>query len=256
MNKFWMLRSFSLLVLLSLFSCSRQLSEPVVQPQHYEIGPVIDTSAGGDVVEDMRTTIAPYAAALSKSMNRVIGEVALPLTKGRPESTLGNWTADLLEQAATDLFPNKQIAFAVQNYGGLRVAEIGTGPLTVSEMYELMPFDNELVVVKVTGGELRQFVEHTLADGGWPVSHGLSVVESTRGLFDIFVRGEPLSTKQTYYIAVPDYVASGGDNASMLVEKQQYPSGRMIRDLLIEYAEKSTIPISATSDGSRIKFAQ
>jgi 2',3'-cyclic-nucleotide 2'-phosphodiesterase (5'-nucleotidase family) len=227
-----------------------------VQPQHYEIGALIDTSAGGNLVDEMRATIAPYAAALSESMNRVIGQVALPLTKGRPESTLGNWTADLLEQAATDLFPDKVIAFAVQNYGGLRVVEIGTGPLTVSELYELMPFDNELVVVKVTGSELRQFVEHTLADGGWPVSQGLSVVESTKGLFDISIRGEPLATEQTYYLAVPDYVARGGDNSAMLVEKQQYPSGRMIRDLLIEYAEKSTTPISATSDGSRIKFAQ
>ena len=106
---------------------------------------------------------------------RLPPEVGLPLTKGRPESSLGNWTADLLLAAARDLFPGYAIAFAVQNYGGLRLSEIGTGPLTVSELYELMPFDNELVLVELGGATLRAFIDHTLADGGWPVSEGLSV---------------------------------------------------------------------------------
>jgi len=245
-----------LIILLLLGSCNRPLTGLVVQPQYYGITESIDTSAGGPTVAEMRATIAPYSAQLAEKMNRVIGEVALPLTKGRPESTLGNWTADLLERAATDLFPELEIAFAVQNYGGLRIAEIGTGPLIVSEIYELMPFDNQLVVVEVTAAELRDFVEHTLADGGWPVSEGLSVVESTRGTFDITVQGAPLGETGTYYLAVPDYVAGGGDNAAMLVGKRRYESGRMIRDLLIEYAEQDPTPISVATDGKRIKFAQ
>lgn len=247
--------SLCLLVLATL-SCNRQLSEPVVQPQHYAITDALEPTDDGASIEQMRTTIAPYAEQLEERMNRVVGQVALPLTKGRPESSLGNWMADLLEAAAGEAFPDRETAFAVQNYGGIRVSEIGPGPLLVSELYELMPFDNQLVLVELSGGDVRAFVEHTLADGGWPVSRGLSVVERTTGHFDIEVQGTPLEEAATYYVALPDYVANGGDDSAMLVGKPQQSSNRMIRDLLIEYAEKDAAPISVTANGSRIKFAQ
>ena len=105
----------------------------------------------------------------------------------------------------------------------------------------------------MNGEELVAFVDHTLADGGWPVSEGLSAVRSA-GTVTVRIDGAPVDPAATYYIAVPDYVANGGNDAAMLVGKRQFPSGRMIRDLLIEYAGKSTAPIEVVPDGSRIQI--
>lgn len=243
--------SFVALSLLLLLSCGSQPGAPLVQPQRYEIDSVLDTATVSENV--MAATIAPYRDQLAERMNRQLAVVATPLLKGRPESSLGNWTADLLKQAATDLFPDLKIAFAVQNYGGLRVGEIGAGPLIVSEIYELMPFDNELVVMALTGTQVRAFVTHTLNDGGWPVSDGLSVVQSQNGI-DIRIDAAELQEEKTYYVALPDYVANGGNDASMLATLPQLPSSRLIRDLLIEYAERSSGPISVVTDGSRINL--
>lgn len=242
-----------LAVLLVCLSCHRPLGGPRLDPTLYTITVATDTLAPSAATERMTQTIGPYAEQLEGVMGRVLAEVAAPLVKGRPESSLGNWTGDLLAQAAADLFPDYPVAFAVQNYGGLRVSEIGTGPLLVAEMYELMPFDNELVLVEVTGRELHAFVNHLLLDGGWPVSANLSVVSRGQEV-TVRIGGRPLDPAATYYVAVPDYVANGGNDADMLVGKKQIASGRMIRDLLIDYAGRSTTPISVVADGSRIKI--
>ncbi|THH41508.1 5'-nucleotidase C-terminal domain-containing protein [Neolewinella litorea] len=245
-----------LLAIISVLTlaCGRPLTDPVTSPRLYEITPDVERDSSAEI-QRMAATIAPYSARLETVMNRILAEVAVPLTKAQPESSLGNWTADLTLAAARDLFPEVDIAFAVQNYGGLRVNEIGTGPLLVSEMYELMPFDNELVVVEVTGAELEEFVAHTLSDGGWPVSEGLSAVRNG-GMVTVRVNGQPVDPGAIYHIAMPDYVANGGSDSAMLVGKRQMASGRLVRDLLIEYAGRHQTPIHVVPDGSRIKIEQ
>lgn len=235
-----------------LGGCGRPLTDPVTTPRLYEVTPAIAVDST-PVIREMAATIAPYAARLDTVMDRILAEVAVPLVKGRPESSLGNWTADLMLAAAEELYPDLDIAFAVQNYGGLRVSEIGTGPLLVSELYELMPFDNELVVVELTGAELLAFVEHTLSDGGWPVSRGLSV-RREKGTVTVRIKGQAVDPDRRYYVAAPDYVANGGDDSAMLEGKRQFGSGRLVRDLLIEYAARDRTPIHVVPDGSRIKL--
>ncbi len=207
----------SALTLLALAGgCRSTVGPAVVQPQFYAITGQQSDSSAAVQSQAIAATIAPYSAQLAERMNRVLADVSLPLTKGQPESSLGNWTADVLLAAARDLFVDYPVAFAVQNYGGLRLSEIGTGPLTVSELYELMPFDNELVLVELDGATLQAFIAHMLADGGWPVSEGLSI--SRRGVqTTILVQGHPIDPGTTYYVAAPDYVANGGDDAAMLV---------------------------------------
>ena len=246
-------RMLPLVALLTALSCGRPLTPPVTQPQFYAIteATVVDSSA--TAVAEMEATIAPYRAELETVMNRVLADIAVPLTKGQPESSLGNWTSDLVLAAARDLFPDRHVSFAVQNYGGLRVAEIAAGPLIVSEVFELMPFDNELVLVELTGEELLAFVAHTLSDGGWPVSEGLEAVREN-GTVTVRVEGRPVDPAATYYVAVPDYVANGGSDSFMLVGKPQYGSGHKIRDLLIDYAGRATAPIEVRSEGRRVKL--
>lgn len=235
------------------FGCRAPLSAPSVQPHFYTITDQQDKKEAGPQVQKMLETIAPYKAQLDEKMNRQLAVVETPLKKGQPESTLGNWAADLLARAAEATYPDRDIAFATMNQGGIRVSEIGTGPLIVSEIYEMMPFDNELVLMTLTGEELTQFIGHIASSGGWPVSDGLSVTEQAGGL-TIRIGGQPLNPTANYYVALPDYVAGGGSDSSMLPGKPREDSGLLIRDLLVTYASQSTGPINIKTEGKRMKL--
>ncbi|WP_020571821.1 5'-nucleotidase C-terminal domain-containing protein [Neolewinella persica] len=240
-------------LLLLGFGCRAPLSSPTVQPRFYSVSDKLEADQAGPQVQRMVSTIAPYKAQLDDKMNRQLATVKTPLKKGQPESTLGNWVADLFAQAAAGSFPDRNIVFATLNQGGIRVGEIGTGPLLVSEIYELMPFDNELVLMELNGKVFKEFISHIANDGGWPVSAGLSVISSGSGL-DVKIGGKAIDPNQVYTIALPDYVANGGSNTSMLKELPKIKSGLLIRDLLIEYAEKITDPISIKVEGKRMKL--
>ena len=242
-----------LLTCLLAGACSPRIGQAVVQPQFYAIDAELRVPDSVGTAATVAKTIDPYRDQLTASMEETVAELATPLVKGQPESTMGNWTADVLRDAAHDLFPDYPIAFSVQNYGGLRIAEVPAGPLRVGTIYEMMPFDNELVLVAAPGKVVTEFVNHLLNDGGWPVSSELSA-ERTAGKTRITLSGEPVDASKTYYLAVPDYVANGGSDASMLAGLPQVASGRMIRDLLIDYARRSVEPIRATADGRRINL--
>lgn len=235
------------------FGCKAPLYSPTVEPRYYKVTDKIEANEAGPQVQKMVETIAPYKAQLDAKMNRVLATVKTPLKKGAPESTLGNWSADLLAEAAVANYPDRDIAFATMNQGGMRVSEIGVGPLIVSEIYELMPFDNTLVLMDLSGKELREFISHIVNSGGWPVSSGLSVQTKPTGL-SMLVQGSPINPEQQYTIALPDYVAGGGSGSTMLKGKARTESGLMIRDLLVEYAGKITEPIDVRVEMKRMRI--
>jgi 2',3'-cyclic-nucleotide 2'-phosphodiesterase (5'-nucleotidase family) len=189
---------------------------------------------------------------LDSKMNRQLSTIKTPLVKGSPESNLGNWMADVMMQAAKDYYPDKEIAFAATNSGGIRVQEIGTGPLLVSEIYELMPFDNTLLLVQLSGKEVKAFLAHIASSGGWPVSEEL-VVKQAGGKMKAKISGEEILPNKMYYVATIDYVANGGSGSTMLKGKPQLECGQFLRDVLIKYAEKSPV-IDVVSQGKRMRL--
>ena len=240
-------------LLLLGFGCRAPLSSPTVQARFYPVSHKLGANEASTQVQSMVSTIAPYKAQLDSKMNRQLATVKTPLKKGQPESTLGNWVADLFAQAAAGSYPDRDIVFATLNQGGIRVSGIGTGPLIVSEIYELMPFDNELVLMELNGKVLKEFISHIANNGGWPVSASLAVKSTGSGL-DIKVGGKAIDPNKIYTVALPDYVANGGSGTSMLKKLPKIKSGLLVRDLLIEYADKLTAPISVKVEGKRMKL--
>ncbi len=238
----------SLLLLGLLASCTTYQQPSSVRDGTKNIGPEISTgsSASASIVA---ATISPYQSQLQAQMRKVIGQVPETMKKGSPESSLGNWLADLLQAAAPSYFPDLEIAFSVQNSGGIRVPELVAGPLETGEIYELMPFDNILVVVEANGFIVQEFIQHMAADGGWPVSKELRYRIKGKEAVEISIGGEALQLNRNYYIAMPDYVANGGSDASMLSDRKQLNSGRFLRDIIIEHTSQSAQPVQGILDG-------
>lgn len=249
MNLFLRLSSILLfIVAISSSSCQSYYQASKTENLSRPINPEIDTK-GSSTANEVASIIDPYQEKLVAKMEEVIAQNPITMEKAQPESRLGNWVAGLTYIAGKEAFPNLDIAFAVQNYGGIRVKALAAGPVTVGEIYELMPFDNELVAVELNGFVLQEFIDHMAADGGWPISEQLRFRIEADKAVDVSIQGEPIAFNRNYIIVLPDYVANGGSDSKMLIDRQQYPSGQLIRDLLIDYTRKIEGPIKVKLDG-------
>ena len=119
-----------------LSSC---ISQFIVDHKYNEIIPVKSES---DSITN--TIILPYRLGIDSIMNEVLCVSDLEMTKGRPESILGNFVSDLcLEQ-----FSN-QADICIMNTGGLRNI-LPKGEITRGDIYKLISFENELVILELT----------------------------------------------------------------------------------------------------------
>ena len=221
----------SLLVLifcLSANSCKRVLHKSSTNYTPYQIegnSPLIDKE-----IEEM---IRPYKTDLDLVMNEVIGECMQDMPKSKPESLLGNWMADAIHEHAEEAL-GKEISFAVQNYGGIRIPKVSKGPITKGKIFELMPFDNKIVVLNLDGKQLEDFIMHMAMSNGWPVSHALRA-NYINGSLEAKIKGEPLDYEKKYLVAVPDYIANGGSDCDFLVGTEREIVDSLIRDVLVDY---------------------
>lgn len=200
--------------------------------------------------EEITALIAPYKEEVDKEMNEVLGNVPIDLTKRKPESTLGNWYSD----AMLDIAAKKGYSadFSISNYGGLRIPQVTAGPLTMGELFELCPFDNLLVIVEMKGDIVDSLLQQTAETEGWPVSKGIKMVISDKKMVQCTIQGVPLSYTATYKVAMPDYVANGGDGLKVLITQKRVQTAILIRDMLIEYARDATASgkeITSSIDG-------
>lgn len=192
--------------------------------------------------------IAPYKEQLAEEMNAPIGTVAVTLTKAQPESTLGNWAADVV-QAQAEQYSKQQVDFTVLNYGGLRIPSLPKGDLPKGKIYELMPFDNYIVLVKMKGSELDALFNHIATKGGWPVSGAVRLMIEQGKATQCLINSEKIEADKEYYVATNDYLAKGGDQCSFFVDKEKIKTGVLIRDAMLEYIKKNEAPINATIEG-------
>jgi len=192
--------------------------------------------------------IAPYKQKLDAQMNEVIGEAENTLTKELPDGTLGNLVADACLLYAQN--NNAKADFCVLNSGGVRIPNIQQGPITIGKIYELMPFDNMIEVVELGGYACKELFTWIAKWKGAPVS-GIELTLANGEATNVKIKGEPFNESKTYFVATTDYVANGGDGATMFAKGKRNSSNYKLRDAIIDYV-KNKQTIKADNNG-RIK---
>ncbi len=180
---------------------------------------------------------APYKKQLEVEMNRVVGRTAVSLTKPSeaPETLLGNFFADVLLAQARKQVLDAEFAFGTK--GGLRI-ELNQGPITIGNLFELMPFENEIVVLELTGEKVQQLAQFIAATGGQPVS-GIRMEIENGIATNIRIGGKPIGPNQTYKLVTYDYLANGGDNSRGLDDPINRTNlGIKVREALIDYVSE------------------
>lgn len=224
----------TLLLLLTLLFTSC-----VATKQHIADADVTYLRANEDVNSnnpEMDKMIASYRNQMEDEMNIVLGEMPETIRKSRPHSALSNWFCDG-QLVMSNKYSDKPVDFAVQNYGGFRIPSIPKGPVTKRHIFELMPFDNKLVIIELDGKMVQRFADHMAEDNGWPISKGFTFTIKDNKAIDVQVGGQKIELYKTYRVGVPDYVANGGGGCSFLKEIPQLDTGKFIREIIIEYLE-------------------
>jgi 2',3'-cyclic-nucleotide 2'-phosphodiesterase (5'-nucleotidase family) len=181
----------------------------------------------------IQSMLEPYQAEVNRKMNDVVGYATSAMDKKQPESTLGNFMADAMLIMAREKY-QVPVDAAVMNYGGIRLTQLPAGDVPRGKIFELMPFDNLLILQKIKGDVLQQFLNLTASKGGWPLA-GITMQIRDRKAVNVMVGGKPLDPAVTYTLANSDFVANGGDNADMLRAVPQIINGYLVRDAYFDY---------------------
>ena len=182
------------------------------------------------------TFLKPYSDSVNNSMNGVVGIAEISLDKKQPESTLGNFMVDAFYTMAKEKY-NTEVDGAFVNFGGIRLTQLPAGNVTRGKVFELMPFDNLLILQKLKGDALQQLLDLTAGKGGWPTA-GISMQIKDKKAINVLIGGKPLDPNKTYTIVNSDFIANGGDNADMLRPVPQITNGYLMRDAIFDYINK------------------
>lgn len=215
----------SLFLLLLLISCKNTNHYVGTHIHKYEI-------QSTDEDQKVESLIFPYKLEVDKEMNEVIGQLEVDLVKRSPNGSMGYWLGDLLLEEA-ERMSGEDFDFAIHNSGGVRKNLKSKGAFQVKDAFEIMPFDNNLVVVDVPGDTVKVFVQHMANANGWPQSKELRYTLKDGDAFDVLVDGEEIASDKTYRIVMPDYVANGGNRCYFLVDLPKKDFEIPIREVII-----------------------
>lgn len=192
---------------------------------------------------DVEALIKPYRDQLQKEMNTVIGQAATDMTRGTPEGLLGDFVSDVIRETANHFQP---VDCAITNNGGLR-APVYKGDIKIENMFQLMPFENRIVIARFSGPTFQKLIAEIVSSGGCPVS-GLTIV-SRNGTIEAYVGKEKVDGHRDYTVATIDYLMDGGGNLHAMWEgKVIKDTGVLLREALIDYVRKHHV-INQKIDG-------
>jgi len=217
------------LTCLIFFSCSKVIHIANTSPASVKLEETSTIEPDAEIA----SMIKGYSEELDKEMNQVIGIGAKDLIKEKPESPLGNWMADIIHKKS-EAYYGKPIDMALVNYGGIRIPSLPQGEITKRTMFELMPFDNMLVVLHVDAETMRELFERMAGYGGWPISHQVKYIINDGKPENVTIHGKPLDKNKIYTIAMSDFIADGGDKCFFFKDKKRDMLGKLFRDALIE----------------------
>lgn len=202
--------------------------------------------------------VKPYKAKMDSIMNDVLVVSEQPLTKGLPESTLGDFTSDAVLKKTNDNYKpsdNKMVDICLLNNGGLR-SELPKGSITRGHAFSLMPFENSIVVLTLSGEKTKQLFEYLVENNGAPFA-GARVRAKGKKIIEIKINGQDFDVTKTYKVTTSDYLASGGDKYNFFkdaikTETLNYKLRDAIIDYMIEQNKKGN-SLKVAIDG-RIKY--
>jgi 2',3'-cyclic-nucleotide 2'-phosphodiesterase/3'-nucleotidase len=190
-----------------------------------------------DIIADEVTEVLykEYETKMAPVLNEKVGIATAEFEHGGLNvSTLGLWVCEVMaEKAGTQI--------GLQNGGGLRRTLLA-GDITMGDLYEVMPYDNQVVKLDLPGKDLKAAIENGLlnpniGDGSFS---GLNVVYNSEAEFGSrlialsLTDGTPIVDDEYYSVAINDFILTGGDKYDFSNAINVVDTFVPIRDVLVE----------------------
>ncbi|WP_187261020.1 5'-nucleotidase C-terminal domain-containing protein [Pontibacter beigongshangensis] len=186
----------------------------------------------------VETTIAPYRERVTAQMSEVIGYSEAELTKGEYQSPLGNFVVDLLLEESRELY-GQPIDMAVATNGGFR-SPIPEGKVTMGNAFELMPFENELVVLTLDGPTVQELFDFAASTRIAPMANATYTALDGKAS-NITINGKAFDPARHYTVLTSDYLANGGDHMTMFSKALKTEKvGMLMRDAIVRHIRELT----------------
>lgn len=229
---------FAIIILLSVTSCQQKVSGRLTNHELL----TIDNNVGED--SSMLALIKPYRDTLNLLMDEVIGYNEAFMRSEKPESPLSNFVADLVLEAGVTFLAESGISgsevMSVINVRGLR-APLLQGNVTMRNAFEVMPFENQMTLVKLNGMQLKRLFVHITKSQGDGIS-GAAFTMAGENAENITVGGKPVTDNTEYWVVTSDYLANGGDGYDVFQESEHIlTADAKIRDLIIAHIKSLQI---------------
>ena len=227
------------LTFVSLISCKTQ------SYNNYLIeGKKIEVNKNFASNEKIDSYIAPYRNHINKDLDSVISYCpeTLDKNKGEWQTNIGNFMTDACMELANPIFikqHGKSIDIILLNSGGIR-SIIPKGNITKRNAFEVMPFENSLIVMALKGEQIKAMAQHIITEKKPHPLHGLKIILNKENVItNILFKEQPIDPNKIYYVGTSDYLANGGDNMTFFLKNEgSYDLNYKIRNVLIDYFYK------------------
>lgn len=188
--------------------------------------------------------IKPFREHVNNDLDSVLAYSVDTYSKsdGEFNTAIGNFMADAVYDQANPVFKSrtgKDIDMVILNHGGIR-SILSKGNITARTAFELMPFENSLVVVALKGTQIDSLVSFLCkSKAAHPISKLKLTIDKNFEVVNATIKGKSIDDSKTYYVATNDYLYNGGSNMTFFKPNDSlYDLNYKIRNILIDYFKK------------------
>jgi 2',3'-cyclic-nucleotide 2'-phosphodiesterase (5'-nucleotidase family) len=254
---------FSILITICVVLVSSCQSYKIVDANSF----ILEIDKNITELEFKEIELSKFRDSISKEMNKIINYCLISMEIGCPEGILGNFISDLAILYIRKNFPENDFNpdFCILNNGGFR-STLNKGSITVGDIFQIMPFDNHLLILEINGKEMKDLINYIKdksttnisRKSGVPLS-GIRLKISGDKVNRCMINNKTYDPLKTYKVLTTNYLAAGGDNMYFFKNcKNILNTKLLLRDLIIRYIEElgmNNIKINAQLDG-RVQIIQ
>lgn len=225
--------------LLTIVSCKTSVSYDKIEGKQIAITDSLPTDAA------VESFIKPYREHVNKTLDSVISYAVDTYSKsdGYLNTAIGNLMADVMYEQSNPIMKKRtgeDIDFVLLNHGGIR-SIISKGNITTRTAFEVMPFENSIVVAKLKAEQVKELLDYLVAaKRAHPISKLQIILDADGNLKEANIRNQPIMDDKTYNVLTNDYLFNGGDGMDFFKERDTvYVLDYKIRNALIDYFHKT-----------------
>ena len=224
-----------LILFITIFSIQSCENNYVLQGNRIEVNNNVKSD------REIEEFITPYKNKVDSKMDSILAYSPTNYDKknGLLNTAIGNMMADVALKLSNPVYKarkNRDIDFVLLNHGGIR-ASISKGDITTRTAYNVMPFENSMVVCELDGETVQELINYLKSSKkAHPISGINIVLDNSYNLIEAKINGKEISKNKIYSVATTDYLLNGGDKMDFFKKSEENTIlDYKLRNILIDY---------------------